>query len=60
MVRAAIRLGVFSAIFAGILANTVSASAQDWKANHGVKPTVSSHVGESGNHRRMIQMKFPR
>ena len=48
MVRAAIRLGIFSAIFAGILANTVSASAQDWKANHGVKPTVSSHVGESG------------
>lgn len=47
MVRAAIRSGMFSAVFAGILANTISASAQDWKANHAGKPTVSSHIGES-------------
>lgn len=47
MVRAAIRLGILSTMFAEIFAIGAFASAQDWKADHSVKSAVSSGVGAS-------------
>jgi hypothetical protein len=48
MVRAAIRVGVSSAILAVTFATTAFLSAQNWNADHGVKSTDSSGVAMAG------------